>query len=258
MSVLAGVLALLTGVVYAGLGLLAAAELVRHRRRRGFSHFGAALEGMFFTCGAHHLLHAGRHLLGDEPAHGPMVAALALGLVPAIVFVALRIEAGSGGRGDRLVSGSPLWITALPILFAAATGATLWEGLRDAGAIGVDLRSLVPNALLFAGYGLVGLITARVQMARRPLLGGWSLSGVAMSGLFLTSAASHLTAGLLIAADSRTVTFDYVGVPAAFYFLWAVHRLHRDSARDWSRRPLVGRPAPLGRRSPWAARGPST
>ena len=43
-----------------------------------------------------------------------------------------------------------------------------------------------------------------------------------------------------------------VGVPASIYFLWAVHRLHRDSLRDWNRRPLVGRAAPLGRRSPWA------
>ena len=45
---------------------------------------------------------------------------------------------------------------------------------------------------------------------------------------------------------------DNVGVPASFYFLWAVHRLHSDSLRDWNRRPLVGRAAPLGRRSPWA------
>jgi hypothetical protein len=51
------------------------------------------------------------------------------------------------------------------------------------------------------------------------------------------------------------VVFDNVGVPASFYFLWAVYRLHRDSERDWNRRPLVGRAAPLGRRSPWAGQG---
>jgi hypothetical protein len=37
--------------------------------------------------------------------------------------------------------------------------------------------------------------------------------------------------------------------------MWAVYRLHRDGTRDWNRRPLVGRAAPLGRRSPWAEQG---
>jgi EAL domain-containing protein (putative c-di-GMP-specific phosphodiesterase class I) len=35
----------------------------------------------------------------------------------------------------------------------------------------------------------------------------------------------------------------------------AARWLVRDSARDWNRRPLVGRAAPLGRRSPWAEQG---
>ena len=43
----------------------------------------------------------------------------------------------------------------------------------------VDLRALVPNLILFANYALVGYFTARTQLARRPLLDGWSLSGVA-------------------------------------------------------------------------------
>lgn len=258
MTVLTGVLALLTGLAYTGLGLLAAVELFRHRRRRGFSHFGFALLGMGFTCGPHHLLHAGRQLLAGEGTHGPLTAALALGVLPGVAFVGLRIEAAFGGRGDRLVSGSPLWVAALPLFLAAALGAAMWEGLRHAAVMGTDLRALIPNVLLFASYTLVGLIAARAQVARRPVLGGWSVSGVAMAGVFLTCAPAHLMAGLLTVADSRTLLFDDIGVPAAFYFLWAVYRLHRDSARDWNRRPLVGRPAPSGRRSPWAAGEPST
>ncbi len=39
----------------------------------------------------------------------------------------------------------------------------------------------------------------------------------------------------------------------SIFFLYVVHRLHRDSLRDWYRARLVGRAAPLGRRSPWAA-----
>jgi hypothetical protein len=80
--VLAGILSLLTGVAYTGLGVITGCELVRHRRIRGFSHFGAAFFVMAFTCGPHHLVHAWRHLVAGEAAHGPMMAALAIGLAP--------------------------------------------------------------------------------------------------------------------------------------------------------------------------------
>ena len=63
---------------------------------------------------------------------------------------------------------------------------------------------------------------------------------------------SHLVAGLLTGSNPAGVLFDNVGVPASIYFMWAVYRLNKDSERDWNRRPLVGRAAPLGRRSPWA------
>ena len=71
----------------------------------------------------------------------------------------------------------------------------LWEALRHAPAMDVDLRSLLPNAILFVNYALVGIFTLRTQHARRPVLAGWSLSGVAMGGVFTTCAASHLVAG---------------------------------------------------------------
>ena len=85
---------------------------------------------------------------------------------------------------------------ALPWLFAAVAGATLWEALRHASKMDIDLRAPLPNIVLFANYSLVGYFTARTQFARRPLLDGWSLSGIAMSGVFLTCAMSHLVAGL--------------------------------------------------------------
>jgi hypothetical protein len=249
-----GALALLTGLAYTALGLIAVYELLRHRRARGFSHFGLAFAAMAFTCGPHHLIHAWRHLGAGEPAHGPMLAALAIGALPAVVFVGLRLEAILGGRGDRLIRNSRT-LAALPWLMAAAAGATIWEGLRHAVSMDVDLRALLPNLILFANYALVGYFTARTQLARHPLLDGWSLSGVAMSAVFATCALSHLMAGLLTASDRPGVVFDNLGVPASIYFMWAVYRLHRDSARDWNRRPLVGRGAPLGRRSPWAEQG---
>lgn len=251
MTLLGGILALVSGLAYTGLAAVTGYELLRHRDR-GFSHFGVAFLVMASTCGPHHLTHAYRHLVAGEAAHGPHVAALTLGLAPAVLFIALRVEAAFGGRGDRLITRTPLWLQALPVLMAAAAGATLWEGLRHAGMHGVDLRALIPNLFLFANYTLVGIWTTRTQFARRPLLGGWSLSGVAMSGVFLTCGGSHLLAGMMIQADPWSVVLDNVAVPASFYFMWTVHRLHSGSLRDWNRRPLVGRSAPLGRRSPWA------
>src|SRR5215207_8689200 len=213
MTLLAGLLALVTGLAYTGLAAVTGYELLRHRER-GFSHFGVAFLVMALTCGPHHLVHAVRHLFGGAVSHGPHVAALALGLAPAVVFIGLRLEAGLGGRGDRLIVRTPLWLQVLPVLMAAAAGATLWEGIRHADAHGIDLRALIPNLFLFANYTLVGIWSARTQIARRPLLGGWSLSGVAMSGVFLTCAMSHLVAGLLTGSNPSGVFVDNLGVPA--------------------------------------------
>ena len=144
MTVFGGILALVTGLAYTALGAVTAYELIRHRAR-GFSHFGLAFLVMAATCGPHHLAHAYRHLIAGEAAHGPHVAALTLGLAPAVIFIALRVEALFGGRGDRLLVRTPWWLQGLPVLMAAAAGATLWEGLRHADAHGVDLRALIPN-----------------------------------------------------------------------------------------------------------------
>lgn len=243
-----GILALLTGVAYTGLGVITGYELFRFGPTRGYSHFGLAFLVMAFTCGPHHLVHAWRHLVEHEPGHAPMLAALAIGLAPGVVFIALRTEAAFGGRGDRLVGK----LGPLPWAMLLAGGATLWEGFEHATHLTIDPRSLVPNLILFVNYGLVGIFTARAQTARRHLLGGWSLSGVAMAGVFTTCAATHLIDGMLTRADFASIVLDNLGVPASIYFLWAVHQLHRNSLRDWNRRPLVGRAAPLGRPSPWA------
>ena len=246
-----GLLALATGLAYTALGVITVYELIRYRRDRGFSHFGLSFAVMAFTCGPHHLVHAYRHLVLHEPGHGPMLAAMALGAAPAVVFIALRLEATFGGRGDRLIRNSRIFAAVPPVMVAVA-GATLWEAFSHAARMDVDLRSLVPNIVLFVNYALVGYFTARTQLSRHPLLDGWSLSGVAMSGVFFTCAISHLVAGLLTGSNPAGVIFDNVGVPSSIYFMWAVYRLHRDSERDWNRRPLVGRASPLGRRSPWA------
>ena len=93
-----GIIALLTGLAYTVLGIITVYELVRYRRTRGFSHFGAAFAVMAFTCGPHHLVHAWRHLVSGEHAHGSMTAGLVLGVGPALVFIGLQLEAACAPR----------------------------------------------------------------------------------------------------------------------------------------------------------------
>jgi hypothetical protein len=249
-TVVAGLLALLTGLAYSGLGVIAVYELSRDRRTRGFSYLGGAFALMAATCGPHHLVHAEHHLLWGEAVTGPMMAALAIGFVPGGIFVLLRIEALAGGRGDRFITGTPAMLAALPWLVAAACGAIVWEAIGDARAInGV---SLAANSLLFVNYLIVGVLVLRTQLARRPGLGGWSVSGLAMGGVFVTCGVAHLVAGLATPADWHTLLFDVTGVPFSIYFLWVVRSLHRNSLRDWNRRPLVGRAFRQSRPSPWA------
>jgi hypothetical protein len=251
-SVAAGLLSLALGLAYTGLGAITAYELARHTGSRGFSYFGAAFLLMAATCGPHHLAHAEHLLLGREQASTAMLAALALGTPAGVTFIALRAEAAFGGRGDRLVTGGATWLTVVAVLTSCAAGAIVFESVEYARDHGLHVAGVAPNLVLFVNYMLVGIFTARTQFARRPVLGGWSLSGVAMAGVFATCGVTHLVAGLTTVPDLHTLTLDNFGVPASIFFLYVVHRLHRDSLRDWNRAPLVGRAAPLGRRSPWA------
>jgi hypothetical protein len=252
-SVAAGLLALLTGIAYTLLGAITASDLARHRRSRGHSHFGFGFLLMAATCGPHHLVHATHLLFEGHTAGGPLLAALAVGLPPGAAFTLLRLEAMLGGRGDRFAPGSPLHIAVLPIVVAGAAGAILLAALQQAPTPdgGWAWAGLGANGFLAVAYLITGLIVLRTQLARRPGLGGWSVSGVAMAGVFTTCGLSHITAGLTTPVELHTLMFDLPGVPAAAYFLWVVHRLNRSSLNDWNRRPLVGRAAAHGRPAPW-------
>jgi hypothetical protein len=252
-SLAAGLLSLALGLAYTGLGAITAYELARHSGSRGFSYFGAAFLLMAATCGPHHLAHAVHLLLEHEPASTALLASLVLGAPAGVTFVLLRLEAAFGGRGDRLIRGGSLALATIVAVMGCAAGAIVFESVEYAGDNGLHLAGVVPNLVLFVNYALVGIIAARTQFARRPVLGGWSLSGAAMAGVFATCAITHLVAGLTTVPDLHTLTLDNLGVPASIVFLYVVHRLHRRSLRDWNRAPLVGRAAPLGRRSPWTA-----
>jgi hypothetical protein len=251
-TLVCGLLALVTGVAYTLLGAIAAYELGRHSSRRGFSHFGAAFMVMAFTCGPHHLVHAVHLLLEGERATWQLTAAMVLGVAPAVAFVGLRAEAMLGGRGDRLLRGDPPLLLAAPWLITFLSGVVLAASVQRAVTHGASAWLLAPNVVLFVNYVVVGVLVRRTQVARRPLLGGWSLSGVGMAGVFPTCGVSHLTAGFVVAPDWHMLLFDLPGVPASLVFLWVVHKVHTRSLADWNRRPLVGRASATSRPSPWA------
>jgi hypothetical protein len=252
-ALLAGLLALLTGLAYTALGVITALDLATGARARGVRLFGVGFLLMASTCGPHHLVHATHLLVEGERASRPLLTALAVGAPPAALFVVLRLEAVLGGRGDRLVRGTPVALVVAPGLLAAAAGAIALAGFQRAAAHPPELLALAPNVVLFAAYLLVGACILRTQVARRPALGGWSVSGVSMSAVFITCGLSHLVAGATLPADLHSALFDLPGVPASLFFLWVVHGLHRASQRDWNRRPLVGAPARRPRTSPWGA-----
>ena len=165
---------------------LRAGPLSPHARLR---HFGAAFAVMAFTCGPHHLVHAWRHLVSGEQAHGPMTAALVLGVGPALVFIGLRLEAVLGGRGDRLIPSTPMWVHVLPLAAATAAGATAVGGAAprpDDAA--VDPARADPEPLpvrqLRVRRPFIGAHAGRAPPAARRLVA----VGPRVGGVFLTCA----------------------------------------------------------------------
>ncbi len=253
MSVAAGILALLTGLAYTGLGVLTAYELGYGAGRRGWSHLGGAFLLMAATCGPHHLVHAFHILVEGERVTAPLAAALAVGVVPGVLFVGLRLEVLAGGRGDRHIAGTPRWLAALPWAVTLAAGAIAFAALAEGRRAGLHPLGLTPNAVLLVSYATVGILILRTQLLRVGARGGWSLSGLSLGAVFPTCGLSHAVAGATTVPDVHMLMFDVPGVPASLYFLWVVHRLNRHGLHDWNRRPLAGRASRTSRPSPWSA-----
>jgi hypothetical protein len=273
MSLIIGIGNLLIGFAYLGLGLLSAWETFSLHRYRGWSRFGIGFSLMAASCGPHHLIH-GWHALQGGSFSGSMMAATLIGLPAGLTFVGLRIETALGGRGDRRFRSSGYWAVSLVAAFAVAAGALAgWTlgrptpnftsqvmctvlGLSPRTGIpgaGFDFTSVsfMANLFVVVTYGMVGWYLADYQVRRHLAEGVWSLSGVALSGVFFSCALMHL----IYATTERhgaTLPFDLLGVPASVYFLWIVKRVHSDSVVDWNRRPLVGTAATPERSSPWS------
>lgn len=240
MSVAVGALNLVLGFVYIQYGTLTFIEMRRNWRQMGFSHFGAAWIAMAFTCGPHHFAHGLHLLLGGHRAGTLDLLAVIVGFPAGVIWFALRVEAFSGGRGDRFVSGSPLWVLALPTAFGmyltAMVAAVISRGVANPGGLAV----VAPNVLLIAIYAAIGYFTIRTQVANRRPLGGWSLSGLALGCIFPTCAIMHAVYAYYALSGSYPLVLggtviDLLAVPAGAYFLWVVHALYKGTFLDWNR-----------------------
>jgi hypothetical protein len=248
-TIAAGLIHAVTAGAYLFLFVIAVREV---RRAERVVAFDAALTLMFLGCGSHHAVHAEHALIFGRPADATSVVALAIAAVPSAIFLALRVEAMRGGRGDRFIPGTPAWLGALPVLLGAAAGALLLGALMGGPASVPDLPGLASNLVLLATYSMVGWFLIRTQVARRPLRGGWSLSGVSLATIFPACAVAHVVSALVSPGDVHTLVVDGYQIPVSLFFLWTVHSLYRRGRRLARRRPVVGRSRSTPRPSPWA------
>jgi hypothetical protein len=229
---------LLLGAAYLALGVIVLVELRSNWGEPGVWHFGAALAAMAFTCGPHHVTH-GMHVGFEHHGAGRLdLVTVLVGLPPAIVFLWLRVEALSGRRGDRWIAGNPGWVQALPVATGAYVAAVVTAGmammataptLSMQGALGVATASV---------FAVIAWLLLRTQLRNRPDAGGWSLSGLALAGLFASCAVMHLAVAMEMAAgrqrlDLHLLFVDGAAVAAAGWFLSVVWALARRTRTDW-------------------------
>jgi hypothetical protein len=238
MTIAVAVLNIVLGLVYTSYGTMTIIDLKRGWRTSGLSHFGLAWIAMAFTCGPHHLDH-GIHALVDHHGGAVDVFAVAVGFPAGVAWFLLRVEALAGGRGDRFLPGTPRWVAALPaasvVYFLAVAGlaAVVVTGETRFGP------RYVPNLLLLGLYGLIGYYLLRTQLENRGPLGGWSLSGLALTLVFPTCGVMHAVhaayaAGSHYDIDWHGLVIDWLSVPAAVYFVWVVRGLYLGSRTDWN------------------------
>jgi hypothetical protein len=248
-STLVALTNIVLGIAYCGYGVMTAVEMRRDWRTLGFTHFGMAWLLMAFTCGPHHLVH-GVHVLFEGRQGGVLdLYSVVVGLPAGVAWLALRVEAFAGGRGDRFIGGDPLWVRALPAA-ASLYAATLVVGVVATVAGSLHPTPLVvPNLFLVVIYLAISWFVLRTQLRNHPQLGGWSLSGLSLAVIFATCALMHgvmaaYTATGAYAFDIHGLVIDWLSLPAALYFLSVVRGLYRNAIHDWNAAVVDADPLP--------------
>ena len=249
MSAMVALVNLVLGLAYCGYGVMTAVEMKRDWKSFGFSHFGAAWVFMAFTCGPHHLVH-GVHVALEGRLAGPLdLLTVVVGLPVGVIWLALRVEAFAGGRGDRFIPGTPLWLKVVPPLSGVYLAGLVVAAFAIGGGFTLSALALA-NLLLLVVYCAIGWFLLRTQLRNHGPMRGWSLSGVCLSAVFPTCAVMHGIWAVYnirgaYAFDIHGMVVDWLSIPAALYFLWVVHGLYRESLNDWNRIPEdLGPPAP--------------
>ena len=238
MNHLVAIVNIVLGVAYCGYGVMTAIEMRRDASLYGFSHFGVAWIFMAFTCGPHHLDH-GIHALLEGPRGGLLdVVTVVVGLPVGVLWLYLRVEAFVGGRGDRFVAGTPLWLSAAPTVAAVYVTALVAATLSVDGRLALS-PLVAANILLVGLYFAIGWFLLRTQLHNREPMGGWSVSGLSLTAVFPTCALMHAVVALYVArgiyaSEPHGLVVDWLSVPAAIYFLWVVRGLYRESLQDWN------------------------
>lgn len=157
-----GVLNVILGIAYTTYGFITISEMKRAWKTMGFSHFGAAWIFMAFTCGPHHFVHGVHILMEGRTAGSWDLAATLIGFPAGVAFLLLRVEAWIGGRGDRFISGTPLWVQAIPSAAAAyGTALVAWFVYMNRG-LSIP-RQVIPNVALIVVYMMIGYFLTRTQ-----------------------------------------------------------------------------------------------
>ena len=237
------------GTVYTCYGLMTIVDMKRGWRRHGFSHFGAAWIAMAFTCGPHHLDHGLHGFISGRNGGWLDLVTIAVGFTPGVIWFLLRVEAMFGGRGDRFISGTPVWLELIPTALAMYTAAVIAASLWIVGPSEVFTARIIPNLCLVVLYGAIGYVLLRTQLRNHPTVGGWSVSGISLAAVMYTCALMHAVFALYANSgryelDWHSAAIDIVAVPAAAYFLWVTYFLYQGWLRDWNVAPQPdGEPA---------------
>ena len=246
MTTAVALLNLVLGIAYCGYGVMTALEMRRDWGSFGYSLFGTAWICMAFTCGPHHLFHA-IHLLAEGRRGGPLdLLAVLAGLPVAVIWLSLRVEAFRGGRGDRFIPGTPRWLLLAPraaLAYLAVLAIAVASVVVHRPRVPVHPgTAVIANLLLVGIYMAIGWFVLRTQLANRPSMGGWSVSGLCLAVIFPTCALMHGVWGVyamtgLYHHDLHGTIIDWLSVPAGMFFLWVIHGLYRDALSDWNDGP---------------------